>query len=118
LQGREDRAGQGSGIRVKLDVELAELAGPRRIIDRRQDVGVGHRGVAEAIDEIELYFQADPARSGVEARLLQHTLEHVKARAYFVTVCPPVLTGDRDRRYFPAHPCPPCAASPLAPATH
>ena len=100
-------AGQRPRRDVDLQVELAELAGPARVGDRAEHLGVLQRGQANFVDQVQLDLQADLARLDVKPGFPQHPREYVQAATDLLPVGTPVLLAHGDRRDIPAHQSPP-----------
>ena len=107
---------------VDLHVELAELGLEVRFGDRLERAGVDHRRVALLVGEVELDLEADGASLGVEARLAEHSREHVEAGAHLLAVALAVLAREDGGGYFLPHalslPRPPARRASAATARH
>jgi hypothetical protein len=65
---------------VDLDVELPELGLEVRIGDRLEDRGVGQRGPAVVVGQVELDLEAERSARRLEALVGQHPREDVQGQ--------------------------------------
>ena len=90
-----DSPDSGRGWHVELDVVAAELGLEVRVGDGLQHLGVGHRRLPRAVDQVELDLQPGQRIVEVEGVLDQHPLEHVEAPPHLRRGTPDAARGCR-----------------------
>ena len=96
-------AGQRPGWNVEFDVVSAQFGLVRRVRDGCQHLGVAHRGLIAAVDEVAFDFHARQRTLELEAGAGQHRLEHVKAQLDLAPVFATVLATEVGLLHLFAH---------------
>jgi hypothetical protein len=117
LQLQGGRPVEGAGCDVELDVVARQLGLVVGVLDGLEDLGVVESGFVVLVDEVELDLHPGHIPVGVEARVLQHPLEHVEVKPDFFAVLLALFSGEARGADLGAHaaqcmPVATCAAMP------